>query len=118
MRFRAKIRITGTQHWFWETFEANCKSPRQYVLSVLRGFNATLRSGERAREYGGISKILDNRREHVWEKTNLVTISKRGQMYDTAKCKNCPVTAKRHGLSDYHVRDPKFKAKKWERCSE
>jgi hypothetical protein len=62
-------------------------------------------------------KILDRRREHEWEKTNLVTISKRGEMYDTAKCKNCPVTAKRHGIGG-PVRDRKYSAEKWERCVE
>jgi len=116
MKFRAKIRLTGTDHWFWETFEVNCDDPKQYVRDLLEDFNATLRPGERPRTYGGILKIIDNRREHEWEKTNLVTIAKKGQMYDTAKCKNCPATSKRFGISGTHVRDKKYRAKKWERC--
>lgn len=117
MKFRAKIRIAGTDSWYWETFQANCGDPKCYVLEVIENFNSTLRPGERPREYGGIIRIIDRRKEHEWEETNLVTISKGGRMYDTYKCRNCSVTGKRYGIGGRIVRDRRYKADKWERCS-
>lgn len=117
MKFRAKIKIVGTDHWYWETLQVNTDNPRQHVLDTLERFNNTLRPGEQAREYGGFIKIIDKRREHVWEKSNLVTIEKRGQMYDTYRCTNCSVTAKRYGIGGPISIDRKYKAKKWERCN-
>jgi len=117
MKFRAKILIEGTDHWHWETFEVNCEDPKRYVLEVMDHFNNTLKPGERIRKYAGIIKIIDRHREHEWEKTNLVTIAKRGRFYDTYKCRNCPATSKRFGIGGNFVKDRKYKADKWERCS-
>lgn len=116
MKFRAKIRIKGTGCWHWETFEENTDDPRQYILDLMEQFNAGLKPEERAREYGGMIRILDRAREHDWEKTNLVTILKRGRMYDAYRCRNCPVTSKRYGIGGHFVRDGKYKGEKYERC--
>ncbi len=119
MKFKAKILIGGTDHWHWETFTANLNGvkPSLYVRQTLENCNSGLRPGERPREYGGIIRIIDRLREHEWEKTNLVTIEKRGRFYDTYGCKNCTVTAKRFGIGGSFVRDKRYKAEKWERCS-
>ena len=36
--------------------------------------------------------------EHRWEKQNLVTLKRDHDMYDVYKCRNCGITAKRHGF--------------------
>jgi hypothetical protein len=38
--------------------------------------------------------------KHDFEKTNLVTVRKKGENVDTLKCKKCGALAKRHYLSD------------------
>lgn len=53
---------------------------------------------------------------HDWKKINLVTISKRGRLYDAYRCKRCGITGKRFGLDDIVVRDKKYWNKKYFYC--
>jgi N6-adenosine-specific RNA methylase IME4 len=50
--------------------------------------------------------------EHDWEKSNLVTRSERGAMFDTYRCKACGATSKRHGVAW----PPKLDAKQPKKC--
>jgi hypothetical protein len=36
--------------------------------------------------------------QHVWEKQNLVTITRNGKMYDEMICKNCKMKGNRYGF--------------------
>jgi len=36
--------------------------------------------------------------QHVWEKQNLVTVRRRGKMFDEMVCKNCKMKGRRHGF--------------------
>lgn len=54
---------------------------------------------------------------HRFQKTNLVTIIKGGQSYDTAECSRCGVKAKRFGIGGDYVLDAKYRrAKVWQDC--
>jgi hypothetical protein len=63
-------------------------------------------------------EILDstNHIEHVWRKTNLVTVSDSSGMYDAYACENCGVTGRRYGIGGPLRRDKKFKANKYRFC--
>jgi hypothetical protein len=39
--------------------------------------------------------------DHKFEKTNLITITKGGKIYDEMKCSGCGLTGKRYGITDY-----------------
>lgn len=41
--------------------------------------------------------------QHVWEKQNLVTIRKKGKMFDEMVCKNCGMKGERHGFVSVEV---------------
>ena len=47
-----------------------------------------------------MGKIQFANRLHKWEKTNLVTLKKGRLFYDTHKCTECGITAKRFGVND------------------
>lgn len=47
-------------------------------------------------------------KEHLWEKTNLVTIGKGGVCYDTARCARCFITGKRYGIGRVVTLDKKY----------
>jgi hypothetical protein len=90
-----------------------------WAYNLVTRFNAGARPGETLRY---VTKIEESeytgpvKREHTWEKTNLITIVRGKQMYDTARCTVCGITAKRFGVGGY-TRDPKFKDDKFEICS-
>jgi hypothetical protein len=78
--------------------------------NLIQRFNNSLRPGETPRKYVGVEEAPDSDAliPHEWQKTNLVTIIKGLQVYDTAICLRCNITAKRFGLDGYTI-DPKFK---------
>lgn len=41
--------------------------------------------------------------QHVWEKQNLVTINRRGKMFDEMVCKNCKMKGRRFGFESVEV---------------
>jgi len=118
MKFRAKILIVNKNETYREMFEAVTDNPTKYVQSVLDNFNKTLKPGESRREISGHVRVLDftNRKEHDWEKTNLVTIKKAGRMFDTWRCSSCGITAKRFGIGGPIVIDPKYKKADYKYC--
>lgn len=112
MKISARIQIHDPEKTIYkEVFEAETDHPTEYVKSILNRFNASLKKGEHPRSIIGRARILDktNRRKHVWEKTNLVTIEKSGSMYDTCRCSNCGITGKRSTLGGSPVIDKKYK---------
>jgi hypothetical protein len=89
-----------------------------WAQELVTRFNKGLKLGESPRH---VTKIEvsefkgEVKREHQWTKTNLVTIERAMQFYDTARCDVCGITAKRYGVGDT-VRDPKWSAKKYAFC--
>lgn len=41
--------------------------------------------------------------QHVWEKQNLVTVNRRGKMFDEMVCKNCKMKGRRFGFESVEV---------------
>ena len=96
-------------------FPAGHEDPERWARELVQHFNDTLRPGEKPRVILGVEirNVTEDvaektKLEHVWEKTNLVTIEKRGQMYDTARCTRCGATSKRFGVGRHQL-DPRFK---------
>jgi hypothetical protein len=52
---------------------------------------------------------------HVWEKQNLVTISRQGKMFDEMVCKNCGMKGKRFGFESVEVSE-KYNVKNVHSC--
>lgn len=100
-----------------EEYTVDCDDPRAYAEGLCTRFNATKHPHEAERIIRSVRHDrLARYAEHVWCKTNLMTISKGGQMYDTAECQVCHITGKRFGLSSTVIRDKKFSAPKWVKC--
>ena len=89
---------------------------QKWAEETIANFNKTLRPGEKARRLIGVKIIGESVRQHQWHKTNLVTISKGGQMYDAYRCDHCGATGKRFGLDEHVTRDAKYRAQRWENC--
>ena len=91
---------------------------RDWAHRTIEYFNSTLREFEKPRALLEVTISEEPSAVHMWEKTNLVTIQDRGQMYDTAKCRSCGITARRYGLENSFVRDKKFSAKGFDSCAQ
>lgn len=52
---------------------------------------------------------------HVWEKQNLVTVTRQGKMYDEMVCKNCGMKGKRFGFETVEV-SGKYKTQNVNQC--
>ena len=92
-----------------------------YLSDTIQWFNSTLRPNESLRKIVEIwEEAMEDgsvpNRPHVWEKTNLVTQSGKGRLYDTYKCTSCGITGKRFGLNGNVTRDNKYKAMKYLFC--
>jgi len=84
-----------------EDYNQLVDDPRAWCLETLETFNATLRHGEQPREFVRVEiKANDVPLRHQWHKTNLVTIMKGRDNYDTYRCELCGITAKRYGVGD------------------
>ena len=80
---------------------------KELVREAVRKWNRTLRPHEKPRKLLA-TKVVGPSTDHDWEKSNLVTISKRGgASYDTARCKNCGAKAKRFGIGGTYSIDKK-----------
>lgn len=90
-----------------------------WAKGIIAFWNDTLQPGEHPRELVSVAvtEVNDSaKREHVWHKTNLVTVEHRGQYFDIMTCDACGVTGRRYGVS-FIKRDRKFSAKKYEFCT-
>ncbi len=118
MRFRVRLKHEGdpdSAAWA-EEYEKDTADPKKWARDTVDWFNSTRRHGERARILVSVQKLSGWEREHDWQKINLVTISDRRGIYDVVACRRCGVMGKRYGLSGSVTRDPKFKAKVYQRC--
>jgi len=120
MKFKIEVKeVTGEKSW-WEDFDhhevRNKEQAEQWGRETIQRFNRTLHHEEEPRHFLAAEITSEGTREHQWGKTNLVTIIKGSQVYDTMQCRLCGCTGKRHGLSEHITIDPKFHAKKWDVC--
>lgn len=120
-KIEIEVKKIGAESTWTEEYEIDSDNTDAWALKTIQNFNATLRPGEKARELVSVKVLADvnsiQKKEHEWEKTNLYTIIRGSQNYDTMKCSNCHITAKRFGLGDSMIkRDSKYRAKKYEHC--
>jgi hypothetical protein len=84
-----------------EDYNEDVDDPQAWAEETLSRFNATLRKGERPRVLLRVEVKPNNKLlRHEWHKTNLVTIIKGRDVYDTYQCERCGMTAKRFGVGD------------------
>lgn len=115
-------KVAPTGDW-WEPYdepEVNTQEDAETWAKVtLERFNSTLRPNEFPRELLEVQLIGKGEKgiKHKWEKSNLVsTVGYGGSIYDTYRCAVCGITGRRHGTSEYIVRDTQYKAKKYQYC--
>jgi hypothetical protein len=100
----------------WEEPYDKAVDPQAWAKDTIDKFNAGLRPGEKPRVLVDVIVTGESQQlDHTWEKTNLVTIAKGNQLYDTCQCTVCGITGKRFGLGS-PARDPKYKAAKYAYC--
>lgn len=118
-KIKMQTKIIESGCFVEETYEIdNSVSEKAYAEKLISNFNSTLRPNESPRELLDVVVIEENgesRKEHSWEKQNLVTIKRAGRLYDTYKCTCCGITAKRYGVGPI-VHDNKYSAKKYKYC--
>ncbi len=91
-----------------EDYNKVVDDPEKWCKETLEHFNSTLRKGALPREFVRVEiKPNDEPLRHVWYKTNLVTIIKGHDNYDTYRCGLCGITAKRHGIGGSIIPDKK-----------
>jgi hypothetical protein len=122
MKFSIIVRKQGKKETWREDYNRtdvlNLDEAAHWGRKLIDAFNDSLRSYEEPREYVGVQESPDSVAvaPHEWHKTNLVTIIKGHEAYDTAICLRCNITGKRFGLGGVTI-DPKFKAKKYQSCN-
>jgi len=93
--------------------ELPCKGD-ETPFDIILEYNRTLKPHDNPRALVKIISETQPMIEHVWRKTNNITIQKGGRLFDTYQCMHCNITAKRFGLSGHHVRDAKFRHPKFQ----
>ena len=116
-----KIEVDTGRGIHWEDYEENIKAEDidEWGKALIQNYNdGIVHEDDLPRKY--IShQIIDNSESdpnHDWQKSNLMTISKGGQTYDTAKCSKCGITGKRFGLGEGVSVDKKYSSKVYDRC--
>jgi hypothetical protein len=123
MKFKIKCKHVGEDEEWWESYNKSeiltLEDAQKWADKVIKSFNHNLRKNEKERELLDVQ--LDSTSSvvlrHTWEKTNLVTVFKRGEYYDTYRCTHCGVTGKRYSLNGAVIRDTKYKAKVYGDCA-
>ena len=109
MKFKLVLKTDDSREWE-EEYEENTDDPLEWGRKLIDRFNKSLKLGESKREVVDVTISYERSRlVHIWEKTNLVTISNNQGSYDTARCSLCGVTGKRFGLGQNIRLDPKYK---------
>jgi hypothetical protein len=97
----------------------NLEEATTWFKAVLDNYNNSLRRNEFPREMVSIREVPSNELPHTphnWVKTNLITKSERGRMFDTYRCTECRITGKRFGLGGV-TRNAKWKSNRYEWCN-
>jgi len=82
-----------------EDYNKDVDDPVEWCKEMLEHFNSTLRRHERPRQFVRVEIKRNNKLlRHEWHKTNLVTLIKGRDVYDTYQCERCGMTAKRFGV--------------------
>lgn len=120
-RIQIEVKKEGSDFSWTEDYTIDHNDPNEWANEIIDRFNRTRKPGEKTRELIGVTILNPDgtpKREHNWEKSNLATIVRANQNYDTVKCTNCGVTGKRFGLSSAIKIDSKYRAKKYEFCND
>ncbi len=116
MRYRFEIEDERDIESWYEAYDVpDHVEPKKFIENMLAQFNAGLHPGETARTMVSF-ELVGSPKDHDWEKQNIYTIMRAGQIFDRHKCKRCNVTGKRHGISSDINIDSKFKAKVYRQC--
>lgn len=119
MKFTMTVRMVGREETWEEEEDRETDDAQKCAEGIVEYFNKTLRPGERVRELVKV-EVTGPSTGHLWEKSLAAMSVQRpgdGGIYDGFFCRNCGITAKRSGLSAAIVRDSKYRAKKFEICS-
>lgn len=120
-KIQIEVKKVGSDATWTEDYTINHDDPTEWATDIINQFNNSLRSHEHPRELVGVIVLNPNgtpKREHEWEKTNLFTVIRGNRNYDIAACKHCGITGKRFGMSSTVSRDSKYRAKKYEFCTD
>lgn len=105
-----------------EEYDRTCTDAHAESQSIIDFFNSTLRPHEKPRRLVrvDVQDITSEGPEHIWIKTNVVTIMRSGgrSHYDAFECTKCGITGKKTALGDPVVRDRQFKAQLYDDCRE
>ena len=112
---RVKDRVNGNE---WdEQYEKDVEKPEEWAKQVTKQFNETLQPNENPRDLVSVKVVAMNTRpNHDWGKTNLVTVSEDGLLFNEYACRACGVTGRRYELDSDVILDREFKAKVYARC--
>lgn len=118
-KIEIEVKKIGSERTWKEEYVIDNDNPVEWAKTTIDNFNATLHSGESPRELVGVEVLDESEKnsQHKWIKTNLMTIVRGSSVYDTMECENCGITGKRYGLGKEVIRDSKYKAKKYDKCS-
>lgn len=120
-KIQIEVQKEGSDVSWTEDYTIDHNDPAEWAAETIDRFNRSRKPGEKIRKLIGVT-VLDPdgqpRPEHNWEKSNLATIVRGKQNYDTVKCTNCGITGKRFGLSSGIKIDSKYRAKKYEFCKD
>lgn len=118
MKFRIQVSHNKCDPW-WEEYDKNITDPQAWADKTIAWFNDTRSKKEPKRKLLAVELIDEtSRKEHTWKKTNVFTIMNRGGCsYDTYRCTECGITAKRFGIGGSPVLNSRYaRAKVFLRC--
>jgi hypothetical protein len=122
MKFKIKVcHVENENDFWWENYDKDeVTNPDVFGFQLVEKYNNSLRHHDKQRKYLGFERIDDSifvKKNHDWYKTNLITMISGKLCYDTYQCLKCGITGKRFGLNDIIVKDPKYKAEKYNNCT-
>lgn len=117
-KFRMLVRINDTGAENWEEYTKETQDPKRWAKDCIEYFNTTCRPGESRRTLVKVELVEDGIAplEHDWSKTNLVTLSQGGRIFDDMKCQRCGVTGKRFGFGTVPKRNGIYRPVVYARC--
>lgn len=120
-KIQIEVKKEGSDSTWTEDYTIDHKDPTEWATDTIYQFNRTRKPGEKPRELVAVTILNPDgtpKRDHDWEKSNLFTVIRGNQNYDTVKCTICGITGKRFGMSSTIKIDSKYRAKKYESCND